>query len=519
MPLLGSTHRIAVLATTLGLAVCGLVATSATAANGPATCTRVAGDFNGDGRADVATGEPYRTVNSLANAGAVRVLYGTGHGLSPSGNRYLDETALPRISAAASDHFGMSVAAGFLNGDCYADLAVGVPGAGGGVGAVAILFGSANGLTAARATVVTAGDVDTAATITKQKFGWTLAIGDFDADGHTDLAVGANGRDGFAGGVDILYGASGGPNATNAQMITSSTPGIAGTADKGDQFGYALAAGDFDGDGADDLAIGVPGKKVGSAGAAGTVISVPGSRTGLNPTSSRSWRQGVGGLGGTAETNDRFGFALAAGDITGDGRDDLAIGTPDESIGTADEAGSVQVVLGSATGLTGGSSETWTQHNPLIPGAAEVGDRFGWSVSLGDIDGDGHDDLVIGAPYEDIDTIVDAGSVTVLYGRGTGITTTGAQAWSQSSPGIAGGAEPKDDFGYSVGSGRISSKKHDDLVIGVPGEDIGSYVNNGALAVLSGSTTGLTALGNRLIDSSQLVGGAQSFAKMGSRVG
>ena len=514
-----SLHRKAILLTAT-LAIPMIVGSASPAALGATgtSCGHTPSDFNGDGRADVATAEPYRTVGGLADAGALRVIYGGQAGLVTTGNQILDEASFPTLKAASeSDHFGISAASGYFNSDCYGDLAIGVPGAAGGVGAVIIVYGSANGLDPSTATEFTPTSIEPSAT-GKQKFGWSLASGDFNGDGSADLAIGAIAHGGFAGGVDVLYATPSGLENTNAQLFSEATAGIPGTATKGDQFGYAVASGDFDGDGTADLAIGVPGKELSKAKEAGMVITLAGSAAGLQSTTARYWRQGLGGIASTPELGDQFGFSLATGSISGHTWDDLAVGAPGEGIGAATAAGSVQVIRGSASGLTGSGSETETQHNPQIPGEAEKGDQFGWSVTMGDYNGDRHADLAIGTPYEDLGTALDAGNVTVLYGTAAGITTSHAQAWSQDSTGITGGAETKDVFGYSLQSLPIAGPL-DDLVAGDPGEDSSGFINSGALAVIMGTTHGLSAADNQLLGPASLAGGAQNFAKMGVRIG
>ena len=125
---------------------------------------------------------------------------------------------------------------------------------------------------------------------------------------------------------------------------------LAGTPEAHDFFGTAVAAGDFNGDGYRDLAIGVPGQEVGTVigtEGAGSVHVVYGTAAGLTSDGDQYWTQDSDGIAGAAETNDLFGEALAAGDFNGDGFDDLVIGVRWEDIGTVEEAGAVHVIYGS----------------------------------------------------------------------------------------------------------------------------------------------------------------------------
>ncbi len=151
-------------------------------------------------------------------------------------------------------------------------------------------------------------------------------------------------------------------------------------------------------------------------------------------------------LGG-AEAGDLFGASLASGDFDGDGFDDLAIGAPGEGIGAKADAGAVNVLYGSASGLTATGDQLWHQSTSGVLGGAEAGDLFGASLASADFDGDGKDDLAIGAPGEGIGAKADAGAVNVLYGSASGLTAAGDQLWHQNVAGVLGGAEPGDLFG------------------------------------------------------------------------
>src|SRR5262249_53418060 len=161
----------------------------------------------------------------------------------------------------------------------------------------------------------------------------------------------------------------------------------------------ALATGDFNGDGRDDLAIGVILENVGSVVDVGATNVIYGSASGLTASGDQFWTLDSSQLFHAVDTGAHFGKALAAGDFNSDGRDDLAIGAPGESfdnIGTVTGAGMVEVIYGSSAKLTASGNDQFTTlqlgHTPSTNGA------FGSSLSAGDFDGDGYDDLAIGAP-------------------------------------------------------------------------------------------------------------------------
>jgi hypothetical protein len=224
--------------------------------------------------------------------------------------------------------------------------------------------------------------------------------------------------------------------------------GVLGNVESDDRFGEALGVGDFDNDGFDDLAIGAPGEDTGGRNADGSVNVLFGSTTGLTATGDQLWGQNSPGVLGGAESNDRFGAALGVGDFNSDGFDDLAIGAPGEDTDGRNAAGGVNVLFGSAAGLTATGDQFWGQNSPGVLGGAENFDFFGDVLTVGDFDDDGFDDLAIGAPGEDIGAIANAGATTVLFGSAAGLTAADDQLWNQDSPNIRGIAETDDLFGF-----------------------------------------------------------------------
>jgi len=367
------------------------------------------------------------------------------------------------------------------NGDGYADLAIGIPnrdyGTTNGAGMVGVVYGANDGL-----------DYDTGLTFDQDTsgisgspelndhFGQALAGGDFNGDGYLDLAIGvpdeAIGTITNAGIVTILYGSSSGVSGAGSQNWDQSNLGTS-TVETGDRFGAALASGDFNRDGYDDLAIGVPGQDLLGTESAGVVDVIYGASSGLTSNNWDAVAQGAG-IQESWEEADIFGSVLTTGDFDGDGFHDLAIGVPMEDVtvgtDTFSDAGVVQIVYGSSAGISiDGDDLLYQGHDGLQDTPADY-DKFGKSLAAGDFDGDGHDDLAIGVPNDD-HSGTDAGIVQIVWGTFSGITTdVNMRIWQGLFTGQTSTADEL--FGWALAAGDFNGNGHDDLAIGVPGQAV-----------------------------------------------
>jgi hypothetical protein len=404
-------------------------------------------DFNGDGYADIAVGMPDATVNGKAKAGYISVIYGAPESPYQSiGVISQAEAGIPG-TPEAGDRFGSSLAPVDVNGDGVFELVVGASGESltsdqlKDEGTITVLDGSQRNV---KGTTVARG------TSEYSSIGRTIATGDYDGDGDTDLAYGENGEEHGA----LRYR----PGPLTADPVTTTTLrryGMGGST-------RALATGDFDGDGRDDLA--TTWKELENSG---TFVT--------------RWDDQAEPAQWYADAD--YGSSLAAADFDRDGADDLAVGLvqPNPELETTHcedrLGGAVLLLKSSKTANFGTESECVTQSNPEVGGAAEEGADFGAALSVGDLNGDSRPELVVGVPGEDVGTVKDAGGYVTMNGTDHGLY--GGLARSQSTPNMPGTAEAGDRFGAQVTVGDYNRDGLWDTAVSAPGENAGEPRSGG----------------------------------------
>ncbi|MHC5024298.1 MAG: integrin alpha [Planctomycetota bacterium] len=385
------------------------------------TSAAALGDLDGDGVGDMAVGAPGGGWSPTP--GAVWVLL-----LNPD-RTVKDHQKISDTEGGFTgvlddyDLFGFSVASlGDLDGDGVSDLAVGAMSdsdGGDDRGAVWILFLNPDGTVKWHQKISDTEGGFTGILDDDVEFGSSVAsLGDLDGDGVTDLAVGAHYDDDGGsqrGAVWILFLNTDG-TVKSHQKISDTQGGFTGLLGNNDEFGWSMASlGDLDGDGVADLAVGAPVDDDGG-GNRGAVWMLF-----LNTDGTVKSHQKIsdteGGFTGILDNGDRFGVSVASlGDLDGDRVGDLAVGAHFDDDGGLNR-GAAWVLLLEADG-TVKDHQKISDTEGGFTGVLDDHDYFGWSVaSLGDLDGDGVGDLVVGAPRDDDGggEFAERGAVWVLF--------------------------------------------------------------------------------------------------------
>ncbi|MCB9762487.1 MAG: FG-GAP repeat protein [Alphaproteobacteria bacterium] len=430
----------------------------------------------GSGSTNTATAKILTEAGNLITAQRVAPTAGDIEGI-----RRMYSAAVPRIKD--------------LDNDGFDDLVIGIPGESSStllrIGGIAVLYGTSFGVGSQRDELW---DQDTSGVqeVAEEEdaFGSALAVGDIDGDDIADIVIGVPGEDSDAGIVHVLFGSASGVTATGDELLQPGLNGFNGNSEADDLFGQSVTLGDFNGDGFGDLAIGAPGEDTNGDEDHGWVHIIYGSASGMDTTTDHVIHQDTAGVQDSNEPFDRFGTALATGDINGDGFGDLLVSAPDEDLGSVNNCGQVHLFFGSASGIVTTGNEVWNQDSTGVSNTAEASDHFGLALATGDFDGDGRDDVVIGVPDEDLGSSTNTGLVHAIRGTASGLSTVDQQVLKQSNLSAGGTNVPFAFFGETLAVGDFDDDGYDDIAIGAPFFDDGSASSAGAVYIVYGSSTG-----------------------------
>ena len=386
-----------------------------------------AGDINGDGLADVLIGTTKADDGVLIDAGRTYVIYGSASAMQPVlavGN--LDGTnGFILTGAAAGERAGFSVSsAGDVNGDGYDDIRIGSPGLDSSdAGQTYIVFGQSGSY----GTELNLGDLDgtngfvIVGDLAQSFLGYSgSGIGDFNGDGFDDILIGApaNNLGSEAGAAYVIYGHGGSFAASISIADLDGSNGFAILGDAaGDLAGFNVSGvGDVNGDGLDDLLIGVP-QASGGGSEQGESFLLFGAATGIGASIDLATLPGNGGivLNGVGALDHAGRYVSMAGDVNGDGFADFIIAARDADLSAGNDAGQIYVVfgqdyLGTATQIGDDSSESFTGTTGRDAVIAGAGDD--------DVAGEGGPDVVYTGAGDDSITVTDTDFVRIDGGSG-----------------------------------------------------------------------------------------------------
>lgn len=439
------------------------------------------GDLDGDGIGDVAVGAE-RDSNHDSTRGAVWILF-LAADQSVRAFHKIEGNGMGADEAAGGEFGGSLAVVGDVNGDGIVDLAVGAPSDDdGGLnrGSVTVVLLDRDGSAKGRAKISSMQGGFSGVLHDGDQFGSALAnLGDLDGDGLSDLAVGARGDDGPGtnrGAVWVLFLRADG-TVRAQQKIDTDEGGFAGTLANSDFFGGAVTGlGDLDGDGVRDLAVGYGAFDLGRQGGVWVLLLHPDGTVKAQSLIAN----GLGGFPAVLDQSDAFGSALAAlGDLDGDGRIELAVGAQRDDDGGSNNSfeanrGALWILSLDPDGSVVGQTKISETQGGLVGHIAQQ-DEFGASVAaLGDVDGDGVADLLVGATGSSFTTFPSNGAAWVLALNSDG-SVRGERRIRDGESGFP--ASTTENFGaFGAAMARIGDLDGDgvsEIAVGTFGTDVG----------------------------------------------
>ena len=457
--------------------------TNGTAFNGPSANIYsgraiTTGDFNDDGKTDIAIGAALASTNG-SSSGAVYIAYGSD---TPFTSDFelssIDSlTGFTVKSIDQNDQIGSSLATGDINGDGIDDLIIGSTNAGAGSatgpGHVYIIFGK--NTTYSDAFSLSALDGTNGFKLTGEingnRFGQAVAAGDVNNDGYDDILIGAinyndvNGIYNADGAVYLFYGKSSGFSSSSSianEMDNSRASRFKERASL--KLGSQIEIKDINNDNYEDIIIGAENSSR-NGGASGSVFVVYGTNTIFSSTENIETivSNGEGLIIKGASSSNRIGTSVSSGDVNNDGINDILFGAA-----TLNKA---YVVYGKSNLPSTIEMSAFADSIGFTIESDIAGQRIGYSIASGDLNGDSIDDVLIGAYYSDING-TDTGTSYIVFGKKSsfdeGINLTNLKAQEGI---VIYGINNYDRIGEKVAVGDVNNDGKADALIGSSGSD------------------------------------------------
>ena len=394
-------------------------------------------DINGDGYADIVVGaDSYSSYQ-----GRAYIFHGGPSGISDKGAGSANTT----LTGEAIFHFfGWSVALGDVNGDGYADVVVGAFNYDALTKGRAYIFhGGPSGISdkgAGLANTTLTGKANST-------FGYSVSFGDVNGDGYADVVVGATTASNTKGEVYIFLGSS---FVSNQDLSVTGTANTTFTGEvDGDNLGTSVELGDINGDTYDDVITGAESYSPTNKGAA---YIFHGGSTGIS-------NKGAGLADTTliGPSGSKFGGAVAVGDVNGDGNEDVAVGAV-LYVDVSNE-GAAFIFHGNSSGISDYDLSGIDTADTTITG--EASSKFGYSIALGDVNGDGYADVVAGATLYSSKK----GRVYIFQGSSSGISSQDLSSGGSANTTLT-GEIANDELGRAVAISDVNGDGHGDAVTG-----------------------------------------------------